>query len=152
LRNPFSRVPDASTFCSPPGSRTKIQYEGRFNGKHGTLVATGTIDTQDIINAYAPLTDINYMLHRLSVGDRSVLSVRAPMYGDFSGLPSNPVDAINMVENARSTFGRLPVEEKQKFNNDYRVWLAGLFSGSVSPEHGGHDPAHGAIPDPVKEE
>lgn len=152
MRNPFSRVPDASTFCSPSGSRTKIQYEGRFNGKHGTLVATGSIDTQDIINAYAPLTDINYMLHRLSIGDRSVLSTRAPMYGDFSGLPSNPVDAINMVENARSTFGRLPVEEKQKFNNDYRVWLAGLFSGSAGAKSDQHDSSGSPAIDPVKEE
>ena len=152
MRNPFSRVPDASTFCSPPGSRTKIQYEGRFNGKHGTLVATGIIDTQDIINAYAPLTDINYMLHRLSVGDRTVLSSHTPIYGDFSGLPSDPIDAINMVENARTAFGRLPVEEKQKFNNDYRVWLAGLFSGSVGAKPDQHHTSVGSGTDPVKEE
>lgn len=130
MRNPFSSIPDAAAFRSPSGSRYKVKYEGRFNGKHGSLVEVGTIDTQEIINAYGPLTDINFMLHRLSVGDRSVLSSRSPMYGDFSGLPSNPIDAINMVENAKDTFGRLSIQDKQKYNNDYRVWLADLFSGS----------------------
>lgn len=150
MRNPFSSVPDASSFRSPSGSRIKVKYEGRFNGKHGSLVEVGTIDTQEIINAYGPLTDINFMLHRLSVGDRSVISTRSPMYGDFSGLPSNPIDAINMVENAKNSFGRLPIEVKQKFNNDYRVWLAELFSGSAGQQPS-PDPAQHGSPDPVKE-
>lgn len=150
MRNPFSSIPDAASFRSPSGSRFKIKYEGRFNGKHGSLVEVGTIDTQEIINAYGPLTDINFMLHRLSVGDRSVLSSRTPMYGDFSGLPSNPIDAINMVENAKNSFGCLPIEDKQKYNNDYRVWLADLFSGSAG-QRPSPDPAEPGPADPVKE-
>lgn len=57
-----------------------------------------------------------------------------------------------MVENARSAFGRLPVEEKQKHNNDYRVWLAELFSGSGSAKPDQHSPSDGAEPDSVKED
>lgn len=150
MRNPLSSIPDAASFRSPSGCRFKVTYEGRFNGKHGSLVEVGTIDTQDIINAYGPLTDINFMLHRLSVGDRSVLASRPPMYGDFSGLPSNPIDAINMVENAKNSFGRLPIEDKQKYNNDYRVWLADLFSGSAGKQPDS-DSAELSPTDPVKE-
>ena len=151
MRNPFSSIPDAGTFRSPHGSRFKVKYEGRFNGKHGCLVEVGTIDTQEIINAYGPLTDINFMLHRLSVGDRSVLTSRSPMYGDFSGLPSNPIDAINMVENAKNSFGRLPIEDKQKYNNDYRVWLADLFSGSTGQRPSSDSLESSDSYDPVKE-
>ena len=35
------------------------------------------------IDSFAPYTDLNYMLHRLSVGDTSVLSGRQAIYGDF---------------------------------------------------------------------
>jgi hypothetical protein len=112
-----------------------VKYEGRFNGRHGTLTAVGSIDTQEIIEAFGPLTDINFMLHRLSMGDSSVLSSRSPMYGDFSGLPSNPIDAINLVENARSSFLSLSVEDRQKYNNDYRVWLSCILSGSPMQQH-----------------
>lgn len=151
MRNPLSSIPDNSKFRSKAGSRYKKKYEGRFNGRHGVLIETGTIDTQDIIEAYGPLTDINFMLHRLSMGDTSVLSSRSPMYGDFSGLPSNPIDAINMVENARASFNSLSGEEKQNYNNDYRVWLSSILSGSAKHQHGDDPDPAGDPVDPVKE-
>lgn len=127
MRNPNSRVPDPTTFRTPFGSRIKVKYEGRFDGSSFSLVKVGQVDTQDIINSYGPFTDINFMLHRLSVGDRSVLSQRSPLYGDFTELPNNPIDAINLVHSAEARFLDLPLEDRQKFNNDYRVWLADLF-------------------------
>ena len=68
------------------------------------------------------------MLHRLSVGDTSVLSGRQAIYGDFSGLPQNPVDMINVLNSAEQSFSQLPADEKAAFNNDYRVWLANLLN------------------------
>lgn len=127
MRNPNSRVPDPKTFRSPSGCRIKVKYEGRFDGSIFSLAKVGQVDTQDKINSYGPFTDINFMLHRLSVGDRSVLSQRSPLYGDFTQLPNNPIDAINLVHSAEARFLDLPLEDRQKFNNDYRVWLADLF-------------------------
>lgn len=137
MRNPYARVPDPRSFVSCAGSKYHIIYESRFNGRTLCLVEVGREEIQPKINAFAPYTDLVYMLSRLKVNDFSVLSSRPPMYGDFSGLPANPVDAINLVHSAESAFAGLPLDEKQKFNNDYRVWLASVFSGSglhaVSP-------------------
>ena len=50
-------------------------------------------------------------------------------------MPTNPVDAINLVHSAEDAFGRLSVEDKAKYNNDYRVWLASVLGGdNASPE------------------
>lgn len=133
MRNPNARVPDPRSIVSCSGSKYHVIYESRFNGQSLCLVEVGREEISPKINAYAPYTDLVYMLSRLKVNDFSVLNSRPPMYGDFSGLPANPVDAINLVHSAESAFASLPLDEKQKYNNDYRVWLAGVFSGSGLP-------------------
>lgn len=129
MRNPNSCVRPSSRFVSNPGSRIHEILEPRFDGKGISLVKVGQEDIQQSIEAYAPYTDLNYMLSRLSVGDDSVLSRRAPLYGDFSGLPTNPIDAINLVHSAETSFGQLSAEDKALYNNDYRVWLSSIMSG-----------------------
>lgn len=136
MRNKFSHVPELKAFRSPAGSRFKEVLEPRFNGRKVVLEKVGTMDIQERIEAFAPYTDLNYMLHRLKVGDTSVLRSSNPLYGDFSNLPTNPLDAVNLVHSAEQAFVVLPVEEKQKYNNDYRVWLATLFASGGNPSNG----------------
>lgn len=137
-------------FITCPGSRIHTHYDSRFDGKRVVLVETGVSDIQESIEAFGRYTDLHFMLHRLSVGDRSVLSARMPMYGDFSGLPTNPVDAINIVHSAEQAFGQLSLEERATFNNDFRTWLAARLSGSPSGSTSAPSPAPAT--DPVKEE
>lgn len=135
-------------FVSNPGSRFHTHYESRFDGKRVVLVESGVTDVQQSIEAFGKYTDLHYMLHRLSVGDNSVLTNRRPMYGDFSSLPSNPVDAINIVHSAESAFGHLSSEERAEYNNDFRAWLASRLSGSPPSVPA---PAPVPITDPVEE-
>lgn len=132
MRNPFSKVSNPGEFFTPPGDPIHHICTGRFNGKSLTVVETGTEDIQQSIQAHAPFTDLRFMLSRLSVGDQSVLSSRQPMFGDFSGLFDNPIDAINAVNDARSRFDLLSAEEKKACNNDWRVWFASLLNNSTS--------------------
>lgn len=152
MRNPMSRIPDCTKFRSPHGSRTKQLYEAHFDGRHGTLVPNGVVDTQEQINAYAPFTDINFMLHRLKVGDTSVLARSRPIYGDFTNIPNNPVDAINLFRRAESIFDSLPVEEKQDYNNDFRVWIASVFGSSSGSSNAEPRDGSGVASDHLKEE
>lgn len=148
MRNPNVCIPDLHSIFSCPGSKYHVLYESRFDGRTLSLVEVGREEIQPKIEAYAPYTDLVYMLSRLKVNDFSVLNQRRAMYGDFSELPKNPVDAINLVHGAESAFGRLSAEEKQRYNNDYRVWLAQLFNTSVSVA----DVAdHEHAPTPVKD-
>lgn len=132
MRNVNSGFPDYESIRSCPGSEYHILREPRFDGTKLSLVEVGREEIQPKIEAYAPFTDLVYMLSRLKVNDFSVLNQSTPMYGDFSELPDNPIDAINLVHNAERRFSELPVEEKQTYNNDYRVWLSQLFTADAS--------------------
>lgn len=147
MRNPAARVSDPNTFVTDPGSPIHILHEARFNGSTLVMVETGQENIQDLIEAYAPYTDINYMLHRLSLGDTSVVTNRQALYGDFSQMPQNPVDAINLVHRAEDNFSSLPNDEKARYNNDWRVWLNSVLSGDVPRETGG-DPNVGTVAKP----
>lgn len=117
-------VRPVSYFVTAPGSRVIVHHEARFDGERTIIVDTGYSDLQDAINSYAPFCDITYMLNRLKVGDSSVLNASSPMFGDFSGLPTNPHDIFNIVRSAESTFNQLSQEERASCNNDFRVWLS----------------------------
>lgn len=136
-------------FITCPGSRFHTHYDSRFDGRRVVLVESGVSDIQESIEAFGKYTDLHYMLHRLSVGDHSVISARTPIYGDFSGLPSNPVDAINIVHSAEQAFGQLSMEERASFNNDFRAWLASRLSGV--PSGGPSVLASAPASEPVKE-
>lgn len=130
MRNVNARLPDYGSIRSCPGSEYHVLYEPRFDGAKLSLVEVGCEEIQPKIEAYAPYTDLVYMLSRLKVNDLSVLSKSRPLYGDFTGMPDNPVDAINLIHGAERAFAELSAEEKQRYNNDYRVWLSQLFSGN----------------------
>lgn len=137
-------------FVTCAGSRIHVHYTPRFDGEHVVLDKAGETDIQTEIESYGRYTDLHFMLHRLSVGDSSVISSRPPIFGDFSGLPSNPVDAINLVHSAERRFGELSTEERAKFNNDYRAWLASVLSSSSSGTSANRPSVE--ITDPVKKE
>ncbi len=134
MRHKEARIPNISSIHTYAGSPVHDILEPRFNGTTTRLVKTGEENIQDRMEAEAPYTDINYMLHRLSLGDQSVLTTKRAMYGDFTGLPSDPIEALNLVHQSEFAFAQLPPEDKVKYNNDWRRWFAELLSGNVSRE------------------
>lgn len=138
MRNNLAGVSDPHSFISCSGERIHTLYDSRFDGSRVVLEESGSFDLQERINSFAPYTDIAYMLNRLKVGDNSVLSSHPALYGDFTGMPDNPADAINIYHGAERAFSQLPAEEKLAYNNDFRVWLASLMAGSTSSVC--HDP------------
>lgn len=126
-------IDSVTSYVTPHGSRIHQHYEPRFDGERTILVVSGTSDIQDAINSFAPFCDMEYMLSRLKLGDISVLNHRQPLFGDFSDLPSNPADVLNIVHSAEGQFARLSSEEKQNYNNDFRVWLSRMLSDDLRP-------------------
>ena len=72
MRNKQARIPNISSIHTYSGSPVHKILEPRFDGTVTRLVVTGEENIQDRMEAEAPMTDINYMLHRLSLGDQSV--------------------------------------------------------------------------------
>lgn len=130
------RIPDPGDIVTSPGTRTETLFTPKFNGSEIMLVKSGTVDVQARIDSYAPYCDIRYMLTQLRLGDRSVLASKQPLFGDFSGMPSHPVDAINFIQDVQSSFDRLPEETKHACNNDWRVYFTQLVLGKSDDSSG----------------
>lgn len=128
MRNPYfkSAVGPRPDSFSEPGSPIRTIYEPFFDGKKTDIKAVGEQNTDELIQAQAPFTDLAYMMSRLKVGDKSVLSSKPATYGDFSQLPDNPADVINAVNHAQDSFLTLPTSERAKYGNDWRVWYTAI--------------------------
>lgn len=128
MRNPYAsrmlRNVTVLSHVTPPGDPIKEQFESFYDGSSIKLRSVGTIDTQRAIQLEGPYSDLEYMLHKLKLGDTSVLTQKPSFFGDFSQLPKNPVDVINIVTSAKEAFEALPLEKKRDFNNDWKAWLA----------------------------
>nr|DAH82716.1 MAG TPA: Scaffold protein [Microviridae sp.] len=128
MRNPYAagQLRDVTVLSdvTPPGNPIKEQFESYYDGSSIRLRSVGTINAQKAIQLEGPYSDLEYMLHKLKLGDTSVLTQKPSFFGDFSQLPKNPVDVINIVTSAKEAFEALPVEKKREFNNDWKSWLA----------------------------
>lgn len=120
-------------YKTEPGSPIAKVYEPFFDGATTSLRVIGTRNIQKEMDEQAKYSDINYMLQQLKVGDMSVLSSRQPVYGDVSQLSNNPADVLNLVQGAEREFNKLPVADRVKYSNDWRVWFSTYMQDLAKP-------------------
>lgn len=134
MRNPYwSKSIDLIGEATNPGDKFARIFEPYFDGSTTSLREVGIRNVQEEMDAYAPYTDIAYMLNQLKVGDSSVLSHSKPYYGDFSDLHNNPADVINTVRSAEAAFGQLSADDRSAYGNDWRVWFTAQLEASANP-------------------
>lgn len=123
MRNKFAKVSDPNKFESNPGERDRIIYSAKIS-PNGVIevVPTGKEDYQAYIESFRSSTDIAYILKQLSLGDTSVLNKSAPQFGDFTQMPSSLAEAMQLQIDAEKQFYQLPIDTRQKFNNNFREW------------------------------
>lgn len=151
MRNPNAKVSDPNEFCSCPGEKMHNIYSAKLM-EDGTILLKKT-DEEDIqakIDSYRDQTDMAYVLRQLMLGDTSVLTQKEPMYGDFTQMPKNMMEAMQLMIDGEKAFYELDLETRQKFDNNFRQWMI----DAGSPEwckkmniQSAPDPA----PDPVEE-
>lgn len=140
-------------FVSNPGNPMK-------EIKHGELQVDGTIklvvdrieNTDETIQSFAPSTMIENIMARIAAGQTELLSQKQGFFMDAVGLPSNMAEVLNLVIKGQEVFEKLPVEIKQRFDNDFNKWFIAMDredffekSGFVAPagETAGKDPEEG---------
>lgn len=125
MRNPNACVSDPNKFVTNPGDKYHILYSPVVNSD-GTinLIESGKDDIQEMIDSYREQTDMSYILQAMANGDTSVLSHKQPMYGDFTDMPKTYAQALQMVIDAETQFNKLPLDIRNKFDNDYKQWFA----------------------------
>lgn len=123
MRNKKSKVPDPNEYVSNPGDRDRIIYSAKIS-PNGVIevVPTGKEDFQNYIESFRSQTDMAYILKQLSLGNNAVLNQSDPSYGDYTQMPRSLSEAMQMQLDAERDFYKLPIDTRQKFNNNFREW------------------------------
>lgn len=109
-------------FSTPEGSPYEDIYSVKVL-KDGTCVleVTGKKNVQDEINAWKEHTDMSYILRAMATGQ--YMPRDNIMYGDFTQTPETLSDALQTIINAEKAFYELPLEMRNKFDNDWKKWM-----------------------------
>lgn len=116
--------------------------------KHGEIQVDGTIklvvdrieNTDETIQSFAPSTMIENIMARIQAGQTDLLYQKEGFFMDTVGLPNNMAEVLNLVIKGQEVFEKLPVEVKERFDNDFNKWFVAMDkedffekSGFVSP-------------------
>ena len=116
-------------FSSNVGETVRREYSSRFNDDGVLeLFESGTSDLSEYIQSFRDSTDINVILTRYLNGDPSALERVQGVYADVSMAPRSYAEALNFIHQGESDFNTLPVEVKERFGNNYYVWLSSIGS------------------------
>lgn len=96
-----------------------VDNEGRI-----TLEVTGVKKIPEFIDSFRESCDINNIVARFNAGDVSVLSRSQGAFFDATQLPHTYAEMLNTVINAEATFNQLPLEVRERFENNYVKWLS----------------------------
>lgn len=131
MRIKGSAVSDPSFFVSNPGERFAPVYSSAVRAD-GTIsvVQSDSIDLQAKYNSLKSTTDMSYILARLKLGDQSVLNVKHGTFGDFSVMPTNMAEYLQLAIDGEKVFNRLPKDTRAKFDFDLNKWLSSIGSDS----------------------
>lgn len=107
------------------GESIKVTYSSKVNDD-GTieLIPSGKEDWQAYIGSFADECDINTIVARFVNGDVNALSVRNGVYGDFTEMPKTYAEMLQLQIDAQNQFNSLPLDIKEKFNNDFNQFIA----------------------------
>lgn len=124
MRNPNARVSDPHDFITDAGSNIHKLYNPRvYKDGRIELEENGEEDIQEMIDSYRDSTDMSFILHQLAIGNTSVLNQKSPMYGDFTQVPKTLAEAQQMLIDGEAAFMQLPLDTRQRFDNDFHKWL-----------------------------
>lgn len=118
--------PVEEKFVSDPGSRYRPIYTSEIKDD-GTieLVQTGVEDLQEIYNSQRDTCEVSVLVQKYLNGDESALQRGNPVFLDLLGAPQSLMEAYQLQHRAEQAFASLPVEIREKFDQDFGKFLAG---------------------------
>lgn len=112
-------------FLSNPGSPVHVLYAPKVNADGSIdLVESGYENTYDYIQSFERSTDLSVILTRISAGETQLLYQRPGSFGDFTKMPGTYAEALQLQIDSNNLFKSLPVDVKNKFDNDPSKFFA----------------------------
>ena len=112
-------------FVTPCGSDIKDIFTSKVLDD-GTIELTkcGEENWYEYIQSFAESVDIQTILKRAALGDNSGLNAVQGFYADVTGMPKNNAQLLQMIIDGQRNFEQLPLEIRQKFDNDFNKFFA----------------------------
>lgn len=109
------------------GTREHVLYVAQFDdhGNH-VLVESGKEDLYAYIQSHKESVDIHVIMERFARGDIQALQRRQAMFGDFTDFPVTYAGMLNAVQTGEQHFMSLPLEVRQRFDNNFAKWLVAM--------------------------
>ena len=125
MRNKNAKVSDPNTFITSSGDTEHIEYAPKVMPDGSIeLVVSGKTNIDEYINAQRETTDMAYIITQLGLGNTDVLNQKTPNYGDFTEMPKTFAEALQMKIDAEKAFYELPLDVRNKFENDFNRFFA----------------------------
>lgn len=114
---------------SNPGDPIEIIYSPVVS-EDGTigLEESGKINIQEEIDSYEESCALENVIKRYVNGDTTALNQHQAKYGDFTQFPKTYAEVLQLQIDSNNLFNSLPVDIKQKFDNDANKFF--VMSGS----------------------
>lgn len=118
-----------SVIESVPGDAIKEEYQLRIIDNQETLEPVGKTDMYEYIQSHADSVDIHKILERCAlIDDYSILNKMPAQFMDVTDMPKNLADAYSMIQDAKNMFERMPVDIKDKYDNNFVEFISSIGS------------------------
>lgn len=112
-------------FRAPIGDKVVIRHRAKMktDGKRD-LVADVKYPIYEIIQSHREETEIERIVKRAIEGDYNALNAMKGVYADIADAPGSLAEAQAMIINAKNEFYDLPLEIREKFNQNAEEYVA----------------------------
>lgn len=90
------------------------------------LIPVGEDNIYEKIQADRDSCDINILIKRFVSGDVDALNRTQGFYADISNMPKTYLEMLNTVKGAETAFYQLPLEIREKFDNNFNLWFSSM--------------------------
>lgn len=109
---------------SNPGSPIREIRAAVWKDGQLSVDVVGKENLQAEIDSFADSCNIEMLVQRCVNGESDILNQRQGFYGDFTDYPKSYAEMVQLMVNAKSYFDSLPLEIRNKFNNDVNVFIS----------------------------
>lgn len=128
----YDRPPRMQENFTKREQKTYVEDINKKTGKR-ILREDVPVDIYEKIQEYAEETKLSNLFKRynMTLNLKDNLKLDESQIIDMTNLPENLIETMAVIDNAKAIFERQSTEIKQKFNNDFKQFIAGSENGQI---------------------
>lgn len=108
-------------------------YKTKIDPKTGKRILSKTekVNIYDQIQEYAEEVKLSNIIQRYGINTNKQLENSEQKLIDLTNIPENLIETMAIIDNAKQIWDKQSKEIKQKFNNDFKQFIAGSENGQI---------------------